>query len=265
MSALGMLGCRPIAGVLVLLGLLLASPGVSADSGPAIVRPENAASLEPAELGAQLFAGNCARCHGIAGRGIRSPSSDAGRGPPLRGVGALAADFYLRTGYMPLADPDDQPTRSRPSFSDREIRALVDYVAGLGGGPPIPQARPEAGSLAEGRTLFAEHCAGCHQIVGRGGVVTGARVPPLEDATATQIAEAVRTGPYLMPRFSETDISDAELDSIVRYVEYSKHPVDRGGWGIGNLGPVPEGMVTWMIGALLLVASCIAIGQRLRT
>jgi ubiquinol-cytochrome c reductase cytochrome c subunit len=89
-------------------------------------------------------------------------------------------------------------------------------------------------------------------------------VPPLEDATARQIAEAVRIGPYVMPRFSKSDISDAQLDSIVRYVEYAKHPDDRGGWGIGNIGPVSEGMVTWLIGALVLLATCMALGQRLR-
>jgi ubiquinol-cytochrome c reductase cytochrome c subunit len=233
---------------------------------PSIVRPENASTMPLGELGPQLFAGNCARCHGIDGRGIRSPEDgDGDRGPSLRGVGALAADFYLRTGYMPLGDPDDQPTRRDPLFSDREITALVDYVASLGAGPPIPTARPEAGSLAEGRALFTEHCAGCHQVVGRGGVVTGARVPPLDEDTPTQVAEAVRIGPYVMPSFSEQHISDAELDSIVRYVEYTQHPDDRGGWGIGSLGPVPEGMVTWFIGIVVLLAACIAIGQRLRS
>jgi ubiquinol-cytochrome c reductase cytochrome c subunit len=258
--------CLPAA--LACLAALPPAATALAEPAQGIVRPEHEDSLPLRELGAQLFAGNCAICHGIDGRGVRSNGperGDRGRGPSLRGVGALAADFYLRTGYMPLDDPDDQPTRRRSPFTDREIRALVDYVQSLDGGPPVPAPRPEAGSLAEGRALFTEHCAGCHQVVARGGVVTGARVPPLQDATATQVAQAVRIGPYLMPRFSPSDISDAELDSIVRYVEYARHPIDRGGWGIGNLGPVPEGMVTWMIGALVLLAACIAIGQRLRS
>jgi ubiquinol-cytochrome c reductase cytochrome c subunit len=260
----GMSGRAALATVAAsLAALLLASPS-SAQPSPGTVRPEDAASLSPRELGAQLFAGNCATCHGVDGRGISSSDGDHGRGPSLRGVGALAADFYLRTGYMPLADPDDQPRRKASPFTDREIDALVAYVASLDGGPGVPAPHPDSGSLAEGRSLFTEHCAGCHQVVARGGVVTGARVPPLTDATATQVAQAVRIGPYLMPRFSEGDISDAELDSIIRYVEYTKHPDDRGGWGIGNLGPVPEGMVAWMIGALVLLAACIAIGQRLR-
>src|SRR5205085_1673802 len=83
-----------------------------------------------------------------------------------------------------------------------------------------------------GQQDFADHCAGCHQIDVKGGYVTNAVAPTLDRATAVQIAEAVRTGPYLMPRFSERQISDAKLDSIIRYVAYAKHPDDRGGWAL---------------------------------
>jgi ubiquinol-cytochrome c reductase cytochrome c subunit len=251
--------------------VFLTLAGAAAAQPPqGIVRPENEGRFSLRELGEQLYAGNCSSCHGIDGRGIISPTSRRGagdiegQGPPLRGVGALAADFYLRTGYMPLGDATEQPKRSRPAFDDREIRALVDYVSTLGGGPPIPHPDPGAGTLREGLTLFTEHCAGCHQVVAQGGVAPGARVPPLEDSTARQVAQAVRIGPYVMPRFSEKDISDAELNSIVRYVQYTQHPDDRGGWAIGNVGPVPEGMVTWFIAATLFLAFCIVIGERLR-
>jgi ubiquinol-cytochrome c reductase cytochrome c subunit len=182
-------------------------------------------------------------------------------GPPLRGVGARAADFYLRTGYMPLARFDLQPQRSRVLFSERELRALVAYVASLGG-PPVPRPQPERGNLAEGLQLFTEHCAGCHQVVAEGGYVTGARVPPLKNATPVQIAEAVRIGPYLMPSFPRSQISDRQLDSIIAYVEQAKHPDDAGGWGIGHIGPVPEGMVAWLLAGTALVAACILVARR---
>ncbi|HKP19310.1 MAG TPA: c-type cytochrome [Gaiellaceae bacterium] len=240
-------------------------PGVYTDAG------SSSAAGTPRGLAAEgyaLYGANCATCHGSAGAGIVAPSKARGSGetprfgPPLRGVGARAADFYLRTGYMPLESPRDQPSRSRVLFTDRQIRALVAYVASLGGGPPVPRPHPERGSLSEGLKAFTEHCAGCHQVVAEGGIVTGARVPPLEQATAVQIAEAVRIGPYLMPRFSRRQLSDAELDSIVRYVQYAKHPHDEGGWAIGHLGPFPEGMVTWLIGGTLLVGLCLVIGRR---
>jgi ubiquinol-cytochrome c reductase cytochrome c subunit len=181
-------------------------------------------------------------------------------------VGAQAADFYLRTGYMPLSDPHEQPKRSRVLFTAGERRALTAFVASLGTGPPIPSPDPAAGSVAEGQQLFISHCAGCHQAVAQGGVVTGARVPPLTEATSVQIAEAVRIGPYVMPSFSRTDISDAQLNSLIRYVRsVGDRPPDPGGWGIGHTGPIPEGMVTWMIAAVVLVAVCMLLGTRLRS
>jgi ubiquinol-cytochrome c reductase cytochrome c subunit len=148
-------------------------------------------------------------------------------------------------------------------LSEKEIRSLVAYVASLGPGPAISRPDPAAGDRSRGRELFTEHCAGCHQEVARGGFVTGARVPPLQGLTAREIAEAVRIGPYLMPRFSKSQISDAQLNSLIAYVLSTKHPDNRGGWGIGNVGPIPEGLVAWLAAALL-AAVCVALGKRMR-
>src|SRR5438105_8683555 len=125
----------------------------------------------PVEEGHNLYENACATCHGGTGGGITSfgPPHSAngirGMGPSLVGVGAQAADFYLRTGYMPLRDPASQPRRLKPSYSDAQIRALVAYIASLGPGPPIPRPHPERGSLSEGMELFTQSCAGCHQVV----------------------------------------------------------------------------------------------------
>ena len=256
-------------GVFALAALALA-PIAYAQPPSGIVRPTNEGSLSQRELGSQLYAGNCASCHGIAGEGVlkattRGSGGVKEAGPPLKGVGALSADFYLRTGYMPLDHPGEQPWRTRVLFTPRELNALIAYVASLGQGPPVPRPNPAAGNLSRGFHLFTDHCAGCHQSVAEGGYVTDARVPKLKVATATQIAEAVRVGPYLMPRFSRKAISDRQLDSIIAYIQASKQPADRGGWGIGHIGPVPEGIVTWFIAAIALVALCGIIGERLRT
>lgn len=260
---------RPGLIALLTVGIALFAGGLAAaQPGSGIVRPTSEPATPSAQLGAQLYAGNCSSCHGIAGSGIKSPRPGAGdilgAGPPLRGVGAMAADFYLRTGYMPLSSIHDQPGPDRVLFSDKEIRSLVAYVASLRAGPAIPHPQPDAGTLSEGLHQFTMHCAGCHQIVARGGFVTGANVPPLQSATPTEIAEAVRIGPYLMPRFPTSQISDAQLNSIIKYVVSTRRPDNRGGWGIGNLGPIPEGLVTWWIAAPLLLLACMAVGRRLR-
>ena len=219
-----------------------------------------ALALAPAAAatdGAGLFAANCSRCHGPNGSGT------AHDGPSLHGVGARAADFYLSTGYMPLRSPHDQPSRTRILFSEGELRALVAFVASLGRGPGIPHPTAGRGNVAAGQRLFTDHCAGCHQAVAQGGYVTGARVPPLTQASATQIAEAVRIGPYLMPQFSRTAVTDRQLDDLIAYVRYTQHPRDPGGWSIGHLGPWPEGVVSWLLAAAALVFMCTLFGRRI--
>jgi len=250
--------------------------GAAAAQPPSgIVRPTTESPQPSVQLGAQLYAGNCATCHGIAGSGIehRRPGAGGllGEGPPLRGVGAMFADFYLRMGFMPLGNPHEEPEQSRVLFSDKEVRSLVSYVSSLGPGLPIPHPGVKfvgdrlvgPGTVADGLYQFTLHCAGCHQIVARGGFVTGGRVPPLQGLTATEIAEAVRIGPYLMRRFPPNQISNYELASIIKYVLSTRAPVNHGGWGIGNLGPIPEGMVAWWIGIPLLIGLCVILGKRL--
>ena len=232
------------------------------------------ASTAVAANGKALFGRYCASCHGPDAGGSlgqkygggqgRNNSVQVGRGPSLHGVGALSADFYLRTGYMPLKENGIQPRRSRQLLGDQEVDALIRYVASLGTGPAVPHPHPERGNVAEGMHLFATNCAGCHQIVAAGGYVTGAVPPALGDPTPTQIAEAVRIGPYVMPKFSKRAISDAQLDSIVRYVLYTQHPDNRGGWALGNIGPIPEGLVSWFLAGTVLIGFCLVIGKRLK-
>jgi ubiquinol-cytochrome c reductase cytochrome c subunit len=208
--------------------------------------------------GRVLFIEGCSSCHGLEGQGV------AGVGPSLEGVGAQAADFYLSTGRMPLdVETGEQPLRGRPAYSRAEMDALVAFVASLGG-PPVPEVDPARGNLQEGFRAYTLSCAGCHQVVGEGGVVTGAIPPPLAEATPTQIAEAVRIGPYLMPAFDEQAIADQTLDSIIRYLELTKDPVDEGGWGLGHIGPIPEGMVSWLLILALLILVARFLGERTR-
>ena len=114
---------------LALVGGLSAAAPASAQPQSGVARPPDEERLPLRELGEQLYAGNCSMCHGADARGQlrprRSSEGIMGQGPSLRGVGAQSVDFYLRTGYMPLAEPSEQPERRRPFFNDHEIRAFV--------------------------------------------------------------------------------------------------------------------------------------------
>jgi ubiquinol-cytochrome c reductase cytochrome c subunit len=255
----------------VLTLAVLAAAGLLA-AGPA---GATGTPKEPlAAYGDHLYGEYCLGCHGPNAGGQLAAPRDAtgagpgrvqeqqtGIGPSLQGVGALAADFYLRTGYMPLRHLGLQPRREPLILGEHQIRALVAYIASFGG-PPIPKPKPSLGDLSKGEALFTEHCAGCHQVVAKGGYLTGAVPPPLDEATPLQVAEAVRIGPYVMPKFTQHAISNRQLDSIVRYVEFTHHPARPGGWGLGFLGPVPEGLVTWFLAIPALLGLCLLIGRR---
>jgi ubiquinol-cytochrome c reductase cytochrome c subunit len=206
------------------------------------------------QRGRELYLTGCQSCHGVDARGI------SGTAPSLHGVGAASADFYLSTGRMPLDDPKSQPDRTEPAYDRRSLDDLIAYVGSLGG-PSIPQVDVARASVSDGQRLFTENCAACHQVVGRGGVMAGAFVPTLLEATPRQVFEAARTGPYVMPRFGQAQLSDRELTSIARYVQYAKHPENPGGWALFNVGPVPEGMVAWLIGLLALLLVIRMLGR----
>jgi ubiquinol-cytochrome c reductase cytochrome c subunit len=206
------------------------------------------------QRGRDLYLTGCQSCHGFDARGIPDTA------PTLHGVGASSADFYLSTGRMPLDDPHSQPDRTEPAYDRQSLDDLVAYIGSLGG-PAVPQVDIAHASVSDGQRLFTDNCAACHQVAGRGGVMAGAFVPTLLEATPRQIVEAARVGPYVMPRFSEAQLSDKELASIARYVQYAKHPQNPGGWALFNVGPVPEGMVAWLIGLLALLLVIRMLGR----
>ena len=234
-----------------------AQKGTSVNPAPA-PPPTSSAQRAQIQRGRTLFLDGCSSCHGNDARGKQNIA------PTLVGAGSAAADFYLTTGRMPLSNPPDQPTRAPPAYNRQDIDALDAYVGSLGQGPAIPRVNIATGNIANGLSSFTLHCAGCHQVGAAGGIVTGAIAPPLndKDITPTQIAEAIRIGPYLMPNFNANQISDQDINDIARYVRSTVHPDDAGGWGIGHIGPIPEGMIAWFLAIVSLLLVARLIGER---
>ena len=234
-------------GLVVLLGL--ASP--SGASG----RPEAHGTLgagQVRDLGASLYLQNCASCHGTGGEGNQL-------GPTLVGVGAASADFYLRTGRMPLGAPGQRPIRQEPVYDEEQIQALVGVVAGFGEGPEIPQVSA-GGDLRRGWELYQANCAACHAASGTGNAVGGGAVAVgLGHATAVQVAEAMLIGPGVMPRF---EFDQAERDAVIAYVEFLQTAPNPGGAPIGGYGPVAEGFVSVVIGSILVLLAVRFVGRR---
>ena len=243
----GLLAIGAVAGVLA-LGWSVA-PAPPADPSPA----QQAGGV--LEAGRGLYVANCATCHGSQGEG-----TDAG--PTLRNAGAAGADFYLRTGRMPLAAPGQPAIRQPPIFSDQQIRELVAYVASLGNGPAIPQVA-SGGDIRRGWALFQANCAACHAATGAGNAIGGGFVASnLGEARPETIAEATLIGPGAMPVFDFSDGNRADLIAYIQWLQADQpHP---GGTTIGGIGPVAEGFVGVAVGLPLLVLAALFVGRHAR-
>jgi ubiquinol-cytochrome c reductase cytochrome c subunit len=234
---------------LIAIGLIGLALSLTSGSGVASSQEANA-------RGPDLYQQQCASCHGGDGAGTF-------RGPSLVGAGAASADYYLRSGLMPLSAPHVDPQRRpAPVYTDEQIRRLVAYVASLGDGPAIPKVDVDGADLAAGGELFQVNCAQCHSWDARGGaLVAGDNAPALHHVPVLQIAEAIRVGPGAMPAFGEDALSERDLQDVVAYVRYLQEPLDRGGWGLAHWGPSAEALAGFVaLGALLLITG--ALGKR---
>ncbi len=114
--------------------------------------------------------------------------------------------------------------------------------------------------------LFTSNCAACHGptaagiAVGQQDVSSNlAGIPPL------QIAEAIRSGPGVMPVFGEEVLPQEELDAVVHWVVTLPDRSSPGGVALGRSGPVSEGLIAWVIGMGVLGVAVYLLGERIGT
>ena len=248
----------------VLVAALLASGGLYMTLAPADATKatDDAATIAK---GKALFQVGCASCHGKNAVGILTERGH-NYGPSLVGVGAAAVDFQVGTGRMPMAQPGAQAARKRPVFNDEEVAALAAYVGSLGPGPAIPTEEETDISkltneeMVQGGEFFRTNCTACHNFAGKGGALPkGKSAPPLTGVSAKHIIEAMLTGPQQMPVFSDGVLSPEDKREIVAYLKKNEDSPDYGGFALGGLGPVSEGMFAWLVGIGGLVGAGIWI------
>jgi ubiquinol-cytochrome c reductase cytochrome c subunit len=154
--------------------------------------------------------------------------------------------------------------RGPPSFPREQIDAIVAFVTTHGGaGPAIPRVGA-SGDLTRGRKLFEANCQACHGATGTGAVAGfGWLAPSVLQSTPLQTAEAVRTGPGIMPKFGERVLPQRDLDALTAYVDTLHHPDDRGGYSLASAGPVGEGLMAWIVGLGITIIVMLAVGEKL--
>jgi quinol---cytochrome-c reductase cytochrome c subunit len=256
---------HPAAGYAVLLlGLVIIGVVYAAIAGggsAASAATPGGPTAHDIAVGQALFARTCSSCHGMNAQGTSA-------GPSLIGVGAAAVDFQVSTGRMPGKDFGAEMPRKPVTFTQQQIHQLAAYIASLGGGPTIPsaaQVSPAGADMALGQQLFITDCAQCHNFAGAGGALTyGKSAPALTRSTPTQIYEAMLTGPEAMPVFSDTTITPSQKRDIIAYVTATRAEPNPGGFSLGRVGPVTEGLVAFLGGIAILVFAAMWLTMKRR-
>ena len=251
----------PLAAVIVMAaGLALTGGGYAAATAAVeAAKPvSTVASAEQISEGRKLFLANCSSCHGKNGEGSKAA-------PSLIGVGAASVEFQVATGRMPGQASGPQLQVKKRQFTDEQISQLAAYVATLGDGPAIPTEDMVAanGNSARGGELFRINCAMCHNAVGAGGALTeGKYAPALKGSSALHIYEAMLTGPQNMPVFNDANLTPKDKKDIITYLKYVEENPSAGGYELANLGPVVEGLFTWVFILGFIIAITIWLGAK---
>src|SRR5437660_9520264 len=132
--------------------------------------------------GQQVFASNCAGCHGLDGSGTqRAPNivtSPQVQKRSAEEIHRIVSDGIAGTGM--------------PAFrrlGEQEITAVTNYLRTLQGKNET-SALP--GNPQNGKTIFfaADGCAGCHMIAGSGGFIA----PDLSTYAQTHSSDQIKSG-----------------------------------------------------------------------
>ena len=258
MTALAARRRHPLATVvLVLLGLVVTGAAYAALL-PGRAQATDAVSGD-VEAGRKVFLANCSTCHGLNAEGRNNA-------PSLIGVGAASVDFQVGTGRMPLQQSGPQAPKSNRELDEDEVRQVAAYIASLAPGPSIPtseQYSSEGGDVSRGGLIFRTNCAMCHNFAGKGGALTrGKFAPNLTGVDPKYVYEAMVSGPQSMPVFNDQVIDPQAKQDVIAYLKTIEEAPSPGGFALGSIGPVSEGLVAWAVGLLALIGCAVWLGTK---
>jgi mono/diheme cytochrome c family protein len=185
------------------------------------------------ELGARLFAENCAVCHGENGQG-RVGATLAKNWPSIRPD--LTVHSIIENGISGSVMPAWGQANGGP-FSSEEIDALVLYIlswqtSGPPQGTPRPTATPRppispvpnvVGEPNQGAVLFDQNCAVCHgaNAQGRVGANLAKNWPGIRPDLSIKNTIQNGVSGSVMPAWSQTNggpLSDANINDLVAFI-----------------------------------------------
>lgn len=143
---------------------VLAMFGLATAVGAAQTAKPDQKSNAASSNGKQIFASNCAACHGLDGKGSERAPNIAD-GAEVRAMSRAQVFRIIQNGIPSTGMPGSH------TLSSVQIDALVTHLRSLGSAKIAIQQLP--GNPEVGKTLFNEkaECSHCHMLAGKGGFI----------------------------------------------------------------------------------------------
>jgi len=187
----------------------------------------SAASGAPLALGQELFAKNCAPCHGDFGEGGLNPAVPGDIIAPISTAEFLKTrdDFTLRS-VISQGQPNFGMSPFGSSFGgpldDEEIDAIVAYLRSWEANPPVelpPEVQTNVVTL-NGVDIYKNLCSQCHGLEGEGGVGPALNGPKFQDQNSDQeIFDTINNGHKATTMIAWGEILTADqIQQVVKYI-----------------------------------------------
>lgn len=152
---------------------------------------------------------------------LRLTSDDVAHGLTIPGLNVKVGEIYpgkFTTVEFVADKPGNFPffctVLCSPQHGTMKGEIIVEARAGQQQTEAAPKAKPSAEELASGKQTYQSFCLACH-----GPDAKGALGPPLMGHSRDQIVTKVRESKGKMPAFSPQQLSDADLDKLVKFLE----------------------------------------------
>lgn len=174
--------------------------------------------LEAVQRGAQLYADQCASCHGDKGQGV------ANVGPALNSKNFLSLydDQAIRA-----VTRDGRPNTMMPAFAEEKggplrNNQIEDLVAFIRNWEKTAPLLPTATPVIDAASLYAQYCAGCHGSNGEGTDAIELALNSrgfLERTDNALLYQLIAQGrpEQGMPTFAG-ELSNAEISALVAFI-----------------------------------------------
>jgi mono/diheme cytochrome c family protein len=192
-----------------------------------------AARGTPVLAGQEIYASQCAICHGDFGEGGVNPAN------PALVLSPISTASYLQTrddATIRAVISQGQPDLGMSPFSlsfggsldEEDINAVVAFIRSWEANPPVelPPEIERAPLLGTGPEIFGEFCSQCHGPTGEGGIGPSFQEPEFHDGFSDdELFRAIDVGHAATAMIAWGEVlTDGQISSLVTFIRNLEVP-----------------------------------------